>query len=183
MRTGLVATEIAEPYAQALMSVAQKNNAVDAIGEDMAGILTLLKESADFRTFVESPIYSADAKKGTLRRVLGEQVNPLTLNFLSVLVDRGRIPFLEAVCQQFRVLLRQLQQTVLAEVTSATQLSDDQLESIRQKVLGMTGARQVEIESRIEPELIGGVIIKVGSQVIDASLRSQLRRIGMRLGA
>jgi F-type H+-transporting ATPase subunit delta len=79
--------------------------------------------------------------------------------------------------------LRQIQNTVLAEVTSAVELSDEQRDSIRQRVLAMTGASQVEFETRIDPDLIGGVIIKVGSQVIDASLRSQLRRITLRLGA
>jgi F-type H+-transporting ATPase subunit delta len=183
MRSGLVSAEIAEPYAQALMTVAQSNNLVDQIGEDMNSILGLMRESADFRACVENPVYSAEAKKGVLRQVLGSQVHPFTLNFLLVLVDRGRISFLEPVCQQFRVLLRQLKKTVLAEVTSAVDLSDEQRESIRQRVLAMTQAEQVEFEVRIDPELMGGVIIKVGSQVIDASLRSQLRRIGMRLGA
>lgn len=79
--------------------------------------------------------------------------------------------------------MRQLQKTVLAEVTSAVEISDEQRESIRHQVLAMTQASQVEFETRIDPDLIGGVIIKVGSQVIDASLRSQLRRITMRLGA
>jgi F-type H+-transporting ATPase subunit delta len=183
MRSGLVSTEIAEPYAQALMAVAQGNNLVDQIGEDMSAIAGLMKESAEFRTCVENPLYSGEAKKGILRQVLGEQVHPFTLNFLLVLVDRGRISFLEAVCQQFRILVRQLNKTVLAEVTSAVALSEEQQESIRQQVLTMTQAAQVEFEVRIDPDLIGGVIIKVGSQVIDASLRSQLRRIGMRLGA
>jgi F-type H+-transporting ATPase subunit delta len=183
MRSGLVSTEIAEPYAQALMAVAQGNNLVDQIGEDMSAIAALMKESAEFRTCVENPLYSGEAKKGILRQVLGAQVHPFTLNFLLVLVDRGRISFLEAVCQQFRILVRQLNKTVLAEVTSAVALSEEQQESIRQQVLTMTQAAQVEFEVRIDPDLIGGVIIKVGSQVIDASLRSQLRRIGMRLGA
>jgi F-type H+-transporting ATPase subunit delta len=182
MKTGLVATEIAEPYAQALMSVAQSNNAVDQIGEDVAAILGLLKGNADFLNAMENPLLSADVKKGVLNS-LRDQAHPLTLNFLLVLVDRGRIAFIENICQQFQTLLRQLRNTVLAEVTSAVELSDEQRESIRNQVLAMTGAAQVDFETRIDPDLIGGVIIKVGSQVIDASLRSQLRRIGMRLGA
>jgi F-type H+-transporting ATPase subunit delta len=88
---------------------------------------------------------------------------------------------LEGICKQYRVLLRDLNQTVLAEIVSAVELSDAQKESVRQKVVEMTSARQVELETHIDPDLIGGVIIKVGSQVIDASLRGQLRRISVRL--
>jgi F-type H+-transporting ATPase subunit delta len=183
MKTGLMAAEISEPYAQAIMSLAQSNNLVDQIGEDMAGILGLLKDSPEFLACVESPLVGVEAKKAVLNQAFGSQVHPFTLKFLLVLVDRGRITFLENICQQFRVLLRQLQKTVLAEVTSAVEISDEQRESIRHQVLAMTQATQVEFETRIDPDLIGGVIIKVGSQVIDASLRSQLRRITMRLGA
>jgi F-type H+-transporting ATPase subunit delta len=76
-----------------------------------------------------------------------------------------------------------LKQTVLAEVTSAVELSESQQQSVREKVTAMTGAQQVELDTKIDPELIGGVIITVGSQVIDASLRGQLRRIGLRLSS
>jgi F-type H+-transporting ATPase subunit delta len=79
--------------------------------------------------------------------------------------------------------LRELNQTVLAEVTSAVPLSDAQQQTVREKVQDLTSASQVEIETKIDADLIGGVIIKVGSQVIDASLRGQLRRLGIRLNS
>jgi F-type H+-transporting ATPase subunit delta len=100
-----------------------------------------------------------------------------------LLVDRGRIVFLPDVLEQYKQLTRKLKQTVLAEVTSAVELNEGQQEGIRQRVLGMTQAQQVELDIRIDPDLIGGVIIKVGSQVVDASLRGQLRRISVRLGS
>ena len=103
--------------------------------------------------------------------------------FLMILVDRGRIIFLEGICKQYQNLLRKFNQTVLAEVTSAVDLSDAQKDSIRQRVIDITGARQVELANSLDPELIGGVIIKIGSQIIDASLRGQLRRIGMQLSS
>jgi F-type H+-transporting ATPase subunit delta len=70
---------------------------------------------------------------------------------------------------------------VLAEVVSAVPLSEAQASAVKQKVIAMTNAREVELETRIDPDIIGGVIIKVGSQVIDASLRGQLRRLSLRL--
>jgi F-type H+-transporting ATPase subunit delta len=100
-----------------------------------------------------------------------------------LLVDRRRIIFLEGIGQQYLSLLRKLNQTVLADVTSAVALSEAQQQAVREKVQGMTGARSVELQTQIDRDLIGGVIIKVGSQIIDASLRGQLRRIGISLGA
>lgn len=98
-----------------------------------------------------------------------------------LLVDRRRILLLEPICEQYITLLRQKNQTVLAEITSAVPLSQEQEQAIREKVIAMTNAHQVELETKIDRDLIGGVIIKVGSQVIDASLRSQLRRLSLRL--
>jgi F-type H+-transporting ATPase subunit delta len=176
-------SEIAEPYAQALMSVAQSNNVTDQIGEDTKSLLALIEESEDFRTLINSPLIEADKKKAVIGQVVQGQVEPFTLNFLMLLVDRGRILVLPEVCKQFQALLRQLRQTVLAEVTSAVELSNEQQDAIRQKVIATTGSSQVELQTRVDPELLGGVIIKVGSQVFDASLRGQLRKIGLKLGA
>lgn len=98
-----------------------------------------------------------------------------------LLVDKRRIMFLETIGQQYLELLRKLNQVVLAEVTSAKELEDEQKQRIVEKVKGMTDANDVELKTSIDPSLIGGVIIKVGSKVIDASLRGQLRRISVSL--
>jgi F-type H+-transporting ATPase subunit delta len=181
MRSTLLSSEIAEPYAQALMSLARDNDLIDRIGEDISALLSLMAESEDFYQCITSPIVKSEDKKAILRQVTGDQLHPFTFNFLMILIDRGRIIFLKPICKQFQELVRQLQQTVLAEVTSAVPLSDEQQDLIRQRVMQMTQARQVELESTIDPELLGGVIIKVGSQIIDASLRGQLRRLSTRL--
>lgn len=181
MRGSLLSAEVLVPYAEALMSVAQANNLIDRIGEDVASLLNLLKESAELQQFLGSPVVKAEDKKAVLGRIGGEQLHPYTRNFLNLLVDRRRIRFLEGICQQFQALLRKLNQTVLAEVTSAVELNEGQQQAVREKVVAMTGAHQVELDARVDPDLIGGVIIKVGSQLIDASLRGQLRRIGLRL--
>ncbi|GAB4174172.1 MAG: ATP synthase F1 subunit delta [Coleofasciculaceae cyanobacterium] len=176
-----LSAKILVPYAEALMSVAQANNLIDRIGEDVASLLNLLKESPELQQFLSSPVVKAEDKKAVLGRIAGEQLHPYTRNFLNLLVERRRILFLEGICQQFQALLRKLNQTVLAEVTSAVELNEAQQQSVREKVMAMTSAHQVELDARVDPDLIGGVIIKVGSQLIDASLRGQLRRIGLRL--
>lgn len=183
MKDSLVAAAILEPYAQALMSTAQASDLTERIGEDVAMLLDLLSASAELHQFLENPLIRAEAKKSVLRQLTQEQVHNYTFNFLMILVDKGRILFLEGICKQYQALLRQLNQIVLAEVTSAVPLNEAQADSVRQKVVAITGARQVELSSQIEPDLIGGVIIKVGSQVIDASLRGQLRRIGLLLSS
>ncbi|MBR8831120.1 MAG: ATP synthase subunit delta [Chroococcopsis gigantea SAG 12.99] len=182
MKGTLVSTEIAEPYAQALLSVAQSSNLLDRFSGDVKSLLQLLKDSPQLNDFIGSPVMKEGAKKEVLTRVMGSEVHPYLLNFLMLLVDKRRIAFLEPVCEQFLILVRGLTNTVLAEVTSATQLSDSQLQTVIDKVKTLTAAEVVELSTSVDPGLIGGVIIKVGSQVLDASIRGQLQRIGNSLG-
>ena len=183
MKGSLLTAEVLEPYAEALMSLAQSQNLVEQFGDNVAALLSLLEGSEELQQFLGNPIFDAEKKKAVLRQLVGDQVHPYMMNFLLILVDRRRILFLEGICKKFQDLLRKLNQTVLAEVTSAVALSESQQQTIREKVLAMTSAREVELDNKLDPDLIGGVIIKVGSQVIDASLRGQLRRIGIQLSS
>ncbi|MEG4073405.1 ATP synthase F1 subunit delta [Microcoleus sp. Pol14C2] len=178
-----VSTEVLQPYASALMSLAQSNNLSEKFGEDIRSLLSLLEGSEDLRQFLGNPLIKPDAKKAVIQQIAGEEMSPLMHSFLKLLVDKGRIVFLEGIGKQYLARLRELNQTVLAEVTSAVPLSDAQQQTVREKVQAMTSASQVEIETKIDADLIGGVVIKVGSQVIDASLRGQLRRLGLRLNS
>jgi len=179
----VIAGEIVEPYAKALMSVAQSHDLTEQFGTEIRSLLELMKNSPELVEFVGNPTIERENKKAVLSRVLGEEVNPYMRNFLMLLVDKGRILFIEGIGKEYLAQLRKLNQTVLAEVTSAVELTEDQMSTVRDKVKTMTGAREVEIESTIDRDLLGGVIIKVGSQVLDASLRGQLRRIGISLNA
>ncbi|MDQ2098542.1 MAG: ATP synthase F1 subunit delta [Tychonema bourrellyi B0820] len=178
-----VNTQVLQPYASALMSLAKSNNLSEEFGTEIRSLLGLLESSEDLRQFLGNPLIKPDAKKAVIKQIAGEDMNPLMRSFLSLLIDKGRILFLEGIGKQYLTQLRELNQTVLAEVTSAVPLSDAQQQTVREKVQAMTSARQVEIETKIDADLIGGVVIKVGSQVIDASLRGQLRRLGIRLSS
>jgi F-type H+-transporting ATPase subunit delta len=180
-QTGIVTGEILQRYAQALLSLAQDSNIVEQVGNDVNSVLSTLNESPDLRNFLASPVFKAADKKAVLNRILGDGVHPYTKSFMLLLVDRRRIILLEGICKEFQALLRKLNQTVLAEVTTVNELNDDQRRSLQEKVMAITGAQSVELETKIDPDLIGGVLIKIGSQVIDASLRGQLRRISLRL--
>jgi len=174
-----ITAEVVEPYAEALMSLAQQRNITDAIGEDVRSLLTLIQESPELNTFFASPLVSAEDKKAIIRQVAGEQTNAFLLNFLLLLVDKKRIGFIEGVCIKYLEILRKLNNVVLAEVTSAVRLYEGEAEKLVTKIKNLTGANSVEIETKIDPDIIGGVIIKVGSQVYDASLKGQLRRISL----
>ncbi|WP_017299902.1 ATP synthase F1 subunit delta [Nodosilinea nodulosa] len=176
-----LSSEIAGPYAKALMSVAEDHNAIDQVGVEVADLLEALTNSDELTGFLANPLMAPDTKKGVLRQVAEGKVSDFLLSFLLLLVDRGRVAFLTPILQQYQTLLRELNNTVLADVTAAVDLSDDQQNAIRDRVKAMTGASSVELSVMVDPSLLGGLIIKVGSQVIDASLRGQLRRIGMQL--
>ncbi|MEG3439316.1 ATP synthase F1 subunit delta [Pannus brasiliensis CCIBt3594] len=181
MKGTLISSEIAEPYAQALLSVAQSNGLLDRFSDEIRSLLETLEQSADLRDFIANPVIKEDAKKEVLSRVLGSETHPFLANFIRLLIDKRRIQFLEPVGQQYLALARELTNTVLAEVSSATELNDSQRQTVSDKVKALTGARVVELKTSIDPDLIGGVVIKVGSQVFDASVRGQLRRLSLSL--
>jgi len=182
-KTGSLSSAVVEPYAQGLMSAAREGNQAEKIGEDLRSILELLDNSPELQEFVGNPVIKAENKKEILRRITGEETNKLLVNFLMLLVDKRRIVFLEQIGKQYLEILREINNIVLAEITSASELNDGQRQTLIEKVKTLTGAAGVDLETTVEPELIGGVIIKVGSQVFDSSLKGQLRRIGLSLGA
>ena len=175
-------SEVVAPYAQALLSIAQSKNSVDDINQIAGDFLTLIKSSDELSQFLANPIVGKDAKRGVINRLLGDDANQQMKNFMLLLIDKGRIILIEPILEEFRSLVRALKQTVLAEVISAVALTDEQRETVRQKVQQMTDAKSVELTTQVDADLIGGVIVKVGSKVLDASVRGQLRRIGLQLG-
>lgn len=183
MKDNVVIEGLVAPYAQALLSIAQEGNLTDRFGQDSSVLIGLLAASDDLAQLLENPIVNPDIKKNVLRQVASEQLHPTMFNFVMLLVDRGRIAFLDRICERYQELLREINQTVLAEVISAVELSDSQKDAIRQKVMEMTDASSVELKTELDANLLGGVIIKVGSQVVDASLRGQLRRISIQLSS
>ncbi|MEM1366424.1 MAG: ATP synthase F1 subunit delta [Cyanobacteria bacterium P01_H01_bin.15] len=179
----LLSGQVVDPYAEALLAIAKENNVVERIGDDLRGLLALLDESPELAAFVGNPLIKPEDKKSVLERILGDGTERFLRNFLMLLVDRRRILFLDLIARRYLALLRKLNNVVLAEVKAATELTGSQRDRIVDKVKSLTGATAVELDVQEEADLIGGVLIKVGSQVFDASLKGQLRRIGMALGA
>jgi F-type H+-transporting ATPase subunit delta len=176
-----IASTVSEPYAEALMSLAQSRSATEKFATDTKDFLNLLRESAELSSFLSNPIVGGSDKKAVLQRVVGDSVDPMFTNFLMLLVDRSRIQVIGDVCERYQAAYRKLTGTVLAEITSASPLSPEQETAISDRVRGITNANAVELSVKVDGDLLGGVIIKFGSQIIDSSLRSQLRRIGLSL--
>lgn len=179
MKDSAIGSVVLTPYADALMSLAQSQNLIDEFGANCADLLGMLDGSPELAQILANPIVKIADKKAILGKVVGETIHPFMVNFLMILVERRRIGYLAGICQRYQAALRKLKGIVLAEVTSAVALTDAQTQSVRDRVQGMTGANSVEIVTNIDPDIIGGVIIKFGSQVIDSSLRAEIRRLGL----
>lgn len=181
MKGSAMSAQVIEPYAEALMELAQTADKVSVFADDARTFLSALKNSEELRSFIANPLLKGEEKKDVLKRICGNDADPYFLHFLLLLVDRRRIAFLEGIFEQFIALQRKLNNVVLATVITASELSRSQEDAIVDQVKQMTGANSVELDISIDDSLIGGVIIKVGSKVFDASLRGQLRRISMGL--
>jgi len=176
-----MALRVVDPYAEALVSLASGQGLLDTFTADVRFIAAVLQATPELGQFLASPLVKTEAKKNLLQQVFADQIHPLLLNALQLLTDRRRIMFLGALCQRFLELQRKLQNIVLAEVTAAVPLTEAQQQSIRERVKDFTQANSVELQISQDPTVLGGVILKIGSQVIDLSLRGQLRRLALQL--
>ena len=172
---------ITSPWAEAFLQVAESEGKVDQTIGHVREILALWNGSAELREAMASPVLEVEAKKAALVKLFGDQVSPSVLNLLKLLADRQRIGFLDAVLERVLELYREQNQIALATVTSAAPLTDEQRSEIAERVKAVAGTDKVEINLVVDPDLIGGFILSVGSQVIDASLAGQVRRLGLAL--
>jgi F-type H+-transporting ATPase subunit delta len=176
-----MALRVVDPYAEALVSLASGQGLLDTFTADVRFIAAVWQATPELGQFLASPLVKTEAKKNLLQQVFADQIHPLLLNALQLLTDRRRIMFLGALCQRFLELQRKLQNIVLAEVTAAVPLTEAQQQSLRERVKDFTQASSVELQISQDPTVLGGVILKIGSQVIDLSLRGQLRRLALQL--
>jgi len=172
---------LATPYAEALLQVAEARQETDTVATQARELLVLWNSSAQLREAMASPVLEPEAKKAALSALFDGQVTASVQNLLKLLADRQRIAVLDAVLERFLELYRELRQITLAKVSSATPLSEEQQAQLNQKVQAIAGTQAVEFELSVDPALIGGFVVNLGSQVIDASLAGQVRRLGLAL--
>ena len=172
---------LATPYAEALLQVTDGRSESDDVAAQCKELLAVWDSSSALREAMTSPVLEPAAKKKALAQLLAEQIKPSLMNLLKVLADRQRLTALDAVLRRYLELYRESRNISLAHVRSAQALSDEQTKALTAKVQSMVGTGSVEIDLTIDSSLIGGFVINIGSQVIDASLSGQVRRLGLSL--
>ena len=172
---------ITTPYAEAFLQVAESRKEVDEVVDQAKAVLSLWHESPELRKAMASPVLEVDAKKAALEKLFTDQLTPSFLNLLKLLADRQRIGMLDAVLDRTLELYREQRNIALASITSASALNEEQQAELSKKVQAVAGTDKLEINLSVDPTLIGGFVVKVGSKVIDASLAGQVRRLGLAL--
>ena len=172
---------ITTPYAEAFLQVADSRQEVDQVVDQAKAVLNLWNQSPELREAMASPVLEVEAKKAAIEKLFADQLTPSFLNLLKLLADRQRIGILDAVLDRTLELYREQRNIALATVTSATALNEEQQEELSKKVQAVAGTEKLEINLTVDPDLIGGFVVKVGSKVIDASLAGQVRRLGLAL--
>ena len=172
---------ITTPYADAFLQLSQSSGEMEAVIAQARELLALWQASPELREAMGSPVLEPEVKKKVLLALFGQDLNPTFLNLLKLLADRRRIGVLDAVLERMLELYREQNGIALAMITAATPLSESQHEQLTDKVKAVAGTDKVEIATAVDPSLIGGFVLRVGSKVIDASLLGQVRRLGLAL--
>jgi len=172
---------ITTPYAEAFLQVAESRKETDQVVEQAKSVLSLWNECPELSQAMSSPVLEVSSKKAALEKLFAKELSPSFLNLLKLLADRQRIGILDAVLERMLELYREQRNIALATVTSAAELNDQQQAELFKKVKALAGSDKMEIDLKVDPSLIGGFIVSVGSKVIDASLAGQVRRLGLSL--
>lgn len=168
---------IAGRYATALFDLARDAGQLDAVANDLTALSRMLGESADLVRLVRSPVFSREDQARAIAAVAEKAgFSDLVRRFLGVLASNRRLFALADTIASFKILLSHHRGEALAEVTSAVALNDAQLQQIKSS-LSSAAAGNVVINAKVDPSLIGGLIVKLGSRMIDASVRTKLNNL------
>jgi F-type H+-transporting ATPase subunit delta len=168
---------VARRYAKALLEIGSEEGSLDKIVEEMAAAGQAWELSPDFRNAIENPLVAHDAKKAVVSDVADRiGAGPITRNTLLLLVDRRRMKTLPYLARTLRELADARKGVIRAEATSAAPLSDAYYTKLQAKLEKMTGQRVV-IDPKTDPEIIGGVIVRIGDRIFDGSLRTRLQTL------
>jgi len=169
--------EIAEVYSRALFEVAKEHDVLDEVHEQLDEFAEALEDedNRELRLFFFSPYFSSEEKKNGVEQVVSG-ADERFLNFLKLLAERHRMPVLPRIRRQFDSLWSEEKRLLPVAVTSAVELDEELVKRIGDRIEGQTG-RTVDLSSRVDPEVLGGLVVRVGNMVMDASVRSRLEKI------
>jgi len=174
--------KIAQPYAEAFLELFNKGSLENVIS-DLNSISSTISGSTELKTLLSNPLVNSQTKKSIIKSVFNEKVDSKTIKFLSVLCDRGRISYISAILEKALELAYKAASIETVKVTSAVAFTASQQEALVSKLKKMTGAEQIKLDITINPNLIGGFVVQVGSKIIDTSIQGQLRELASYLGA
>lgn len=175
--SGGIQASLAGRYASALFDLARDERQIEAVGRSLDLLAQALADSRDLSELAASPLIDRDEAAKAFAAVAEKlALDPITRNFLGVLARNGRKSQLRNVIRAYRRLAADHRGETTAEVVSAHPLKDDQLDALKAQLRSRAG-RDVAIETRVDPEILGGIVVKLGSRMIDASVRTKLNRL------
>jgi F-type H+-transporting ATPase subunit delta len=164
-------------YATALFELARDEKSIDAVKADLDQFAAMLAESDDLKRLVRSPVFSADAQLKALSAVLDRAaISGIPANFLKVLITNRRLFAVADVIRAFNALVAKFKGEATADVTAAEALSDKNLDALKDALKSVTG-KDVTLNVKVDPSIIGGLVLKLGSRMVDSSLRTKLNSI------
>jgi len=167
--------EIAQVYARALFEVAKEQGVLDEVREQLGQFADALNEQRDLAVFFFSPYFSTEEKKDALKRII-VGAEPTFMNFLETLVERHRMPAIFRIRSRYDGLWDAENQLLPVVLTSANELDDSTVDSIGERIGEQTG-KKVEMSSRVDPDILGGIVLRVGNFILDASIRNRLDQL------
>ena len=175
--SGGIQASLAGRYASALFDLARDERQIDSVERSLEALRQAMVDSRDFAELVASPLVDRD-QAGRAFAAVAQSLNldPITGNFLAVLARNGRKSQLLPVIRAFRRLAAEHRRETTAEVISAFPLNDDQVAQLKAQLRARAG-RDVTIDAEVDPAILGGIVVKLGSQMIDASIRTKLNRL------
>ena len=165
---------LAGRYATAVFELAQEEKAIEAVERDFTALKTMIGESADLARLVRAPVFSRDEQKTGMNAILHRmEAAPLTRRFVLTLAAKRRLFALTDIIRAFNALVAKQRGEVTADVVSAHPLNDAQTAELKSILRGKLG-REAKLNASVDPSLLGGLIVKVGSRMVDSSLRTKL---------
>jgi ATP synthase F1 delta subunit len=167
--------EIAQVWARALFEVAKEHDLLDTVREQLGAFVDALGDNRDLMVFFFSPYFSTQEKKDGLKRAVTD-AEPVFTNFLEALIERHRMPALFRIKARYEVLWQDERDLLPVEVTSAVELDKSTISSIGDRI-GEQTKRTVELSSKVDPDILGGIVLRVGNVILDASIRNRLEQL------
>jgi F-type H+-transporting ATPase subunit delta len=167
--------EIAQVYSRSLFEVAKEDGNLDRIRDELGEFADALAQNRELSIFFFSPYFSTEEKEDGLRRTVVD-ADPTLVNFLQLLIENHRLPLIHRIRRQFEVLWDRENRRLPVEVTSAVELDRSVIEALEAGILEQTG-QNVELESHVDPDILGGIVLRVGNSILDASVRHRLEQL------